>query len=140
MQTICCFKRYAHNEIKQHKKHTFQELKVTRLLLDREITKINLRLLCFLSQVACLCNLLIFIIKIRCRDPWYWIVFLRKKRSQPNICEEEMEDREKQLLEAVHTIAKTRKNFPRHFPSCSLMRLLSINNFCSVCPEFPSLA
>ena len=66
--------------------------------------------------------------------------FSQKKRSQPNICEEEMEDREKQLLEAVHTIAKTRKNFPRHFPSCSLMRLLSIDNFCSVCPEFPSLA
>ena len=37
LQTICCFKRYAHNEIKQPKKHTFQELKVTRLLLDGEI-------------------------------------------------------------------------------------------------------
>ena len=63
-----------------------------------------------LAEVAPLCNL--FIIQIRCRDPWNWIGFSEKDRH-PKFVNRKWQ-MEKNQKEQVHAVSNTTEGSRKH--------------------------
>ena len=107
---------------------------------DLDTTKINLCLLCFLSEVARLCNL--FHYKDQMQRSLVLDCFFRKKVTTQNLWRGNGRSRKATPRSGTNKSKNKKEELSKAFIKLQFdeATVVKLNNFCSVCPEFPSLA